>query len=71
MKVQIEKTIHEIQHCLRLNNIIAVCLEHKSIDDCLGILERNFKNNYFNFGRGGSHMWVSYKNERVLFVTEQ
>jgi len=69
MKVQIEKAVRDLDLLELINDIIDMSLNSETLRECLDLISFNINNRFISYGRAGSHIWVSIKDKRVLFIT--
>lgn len=63
--------IHSIKLFIEILNQITSCINEKELRCCIKLLEKNFPEipNFFNYGFGHNHFWVSSLNgTRLIFV---
>jgi hypothetical protein len=75
MKVQIEKPLFDLDEMPILMMIINQALLKSSLgkdpfDDLVFELDVILPKTTLKYGRGGNHVWVNYRNERILLITE-
>jgi len=74
MKVQIEKPLFDLGEMPNLMKIVDQAIKSPLGDDPFADLIRELDvvltKTTLKYGRGGNHVWVNYRNERVLLITE-
>ena len=72
MNVKIENPLNDIDEMGNLMHIVSLT---KTCDNSFDSLMRMMsfyhepKNSMLKFGKGGDHIWVSYRNDRILLIT--
>ncbi len=75
MKVQIEKPLFDLDELPNLMKIVDQAtfkgvMGDDPFADLIRELDFVLRKTTLKYGRGGNHVWVNYRNERVLLITE-
>ena len=73
LRVEVEGVSFDLAVQPHLNVMVDKALSSDTLDECYDkFLDYREKNNmHISFGRGGSHIWISYKNRRKYLITER
>ena len=84
MKIEIENELNDIDEIQNLMQIIRLSKsshvktgeqEYKEISlftliEAIGFYFKKRLKSFLEYGKGGNHVWISYKNKRILLITE-
>ena len=75
MKVQIEKPLFDLDELPNLMKIVDQAtfkgvMGDDPFADLIRELDFVLRKTTLKYGRGANHIWVNYRNERVLLITE-
>jgi hypothetical protein len=75
MKVQIEKPLYDLDELPNLMKVVnqATFKSPLGVDlfaDLIRELDVVLTKTTLKYGRGGNHVWVNYRNERILLITQ-
>jgi hypothetical protein len=70
MKVQIEKTVKDLDLLIIINKAIEMALNSENLEDCISLFKSNINSNFIEYGKGSNHVWLSIKDKRILLITE-
>lgn len=71
MKITIESPVYDLDVMPQLFVVINLATVWDTLDELMDSLNNVTQNIHFlKYGRGGTHVWVSHRNKRILLITE-
>tara|TARA_R110002020_G_scaffold245766_3_gene459462 strand:+ start:7451 stop:7675 length:225 start_codon:yes stop_codon:yes gene_type:complete len=71
LKIEIERAIFDLELQPIINTMIDQAIKSKSLNECFSKFIALDKSMLIELGKGGSHIWVSIKNKRILLITNR
>ena len=75
LSVKIENSLQDLDEMSNLMKIVKLATEMSSnlpLSNLVRKLDRTLPTNSFlKYGKGSNHVWVSYRNDRILLITEE
>ncbi len=71
LRVEIERAVFDLGLQPLINTLIDKAKNSDSLTECYDQFLNLKEDGRVSYGKGGSHIWVSQRNKRILLITEK